>query len=464
MPALYKNAAVGVIGAGTMGAGIAQVASAAGHPVVLFDAVDGAARHGLDSVASGLNKLTERGKMNRAEADGIVDRITIAGAIGDMRDCALVVEAIVEDLGVKQQVFSELEAITAPDAILATNTSSISVTAIGAALERPERLVGMHFFNPAPIMKLVEVISGLATDDDVADAVFETAKEWGKVPARAKSTPGFIVNRVARPYYGEALRLLEEGVADAATIDALFTGAGGFRMGPFELMDLIGNDVNYAVTESVFAAFHQDPRYRPSQTQAELVAAGRLGRKSGRGFYDYQDGAEKPEPSSLPAAEAGASNDTLIALTDGRTANQRAMAEERPVIVYDLVYEDGPRKRIGFAASSDVSHDAINSFVAAAQSDGMNVTALDDTPGLVVMRTVAMLANEAFEVVHQGVADAESVDAAMQFGVNYPLGPLAWAERIGVRHVLGVIDALFDLYRDQRYRASLGMRRAAGVA
>ena len=300
MSALPTSNTVAVIGAGTMGAGIAQVAAAAGHPVLLYDAFEGAAEKGLARIGQGLAKLVDRGKMTAADRDSLLARIVPVGGLADLAPAALVIEVIVENLEVKRQVFAELEDICGENAILATNTSSISVTAIGAALKRPERLVGMHFFNPAPVMKLVEIVSGLATAPEIAEVVHATATAWGKQAVHARSTPGFIVNRVARPFYAEGLRVVEEGAADVATVDAVIKESGGFRMGPFELMDLIGHDVNYAVTQSVFEAYYQDQRFLPSLLQQELVQAGRLGRKSGRGFYDYAEGVEKPAPATAP--------------------------------------------------------------------------------------------------------------------------------------------------------------------
>lgn len=472
MTAIAKAKPVGVIGAGTMGAGIAQLAAAAGHPVLLFDAFEGAAEKGRSRIAKGLDKLVERGRMARAEADALVGRITVAGELGDFAGAALAVEAIVEDLDVKRKLFADLESVMGEDAILATNTSSISVTAIARDLTRPGRLVGMHFFNPAPVMKLVEVISGVATDPDVAATIFDTAEAWGKVAVHARSTPGFIVNRVARPYYAEALRLCEEQVADPATLDALMTEGAGFRMGPFALMDLIGNDVNYLVSLSVFNAYYQEPRFRPSGSQLELVNAGRLGRKSGRGFFDYADDATVPQPSTEPVRDVDQfagfrfgepfdSGGIQILGTDGRTAKSIGQKTGKPTIVYDFVDVSGGSKRLGFAVSADVSGDQIDRFVATLTLHGLAATRLPDWPGLVAMRTLAMLANEGFEAVMQGVTDEAGVDAAMRFGVNYPKGPIGWARAIGLSRILSVLDTIHDLTGDPRYRASLRLRLEA---
>lgn len=476
MNSLPKSAIVGIVGAGTMGAGIAQVAAAAGHGVKLFDTCAGAADAGWKRIADGLEKLVAKGRMILDERAALLDRIHVCENLEGLAGCSLVVEAIVEDLEIKRDLFARLEKFVPVETILATNTSSISVTSIATGLSRPERFAGLHFFNPAPVMKLVEVVSGLATSEDVAFALLETAKAWGKVAVPARSTPGFIVNRVARPYYAEALRLYEEQVADPATIDALLQESGGFRMGPFALMDLIGNDVNYAVSQSVFEAYYQDPRFRPSIVQLEMVNAGWLGRKSGRGFYDYSEGAERLQVRSLRAA-GGAEpysdlvlgstpielEGVLIALTDGRTASERARDEGNPAILYDLMLDPASASRIGFAASEGVPEAVIERFVATLNAGSIAATCLPDWPGLVVMRTVAMLANEAFEAALHGVADEAGIDAAMRFGVNYPVGPVEWARRIGLDHVVSVIDAVFEATHDPRYRVSYGLRRAAAL-
>jgi len=365
----------------------------------------------------------------------------------------------------------------------------------------------MHFFNPVPLMALVEVISGLATDIEVAETVFDTAQAWGKNPVHAKSTPGFIVNRVARPYYAEGWRLLNEQAADAVTIDAVMREGGGFRMGPFELMDLIGHDVNYSVTESVFRAYYSDPRFTPSVLQHELVNAGFLGRKSGRGIYAYGEGAINPQPQaeapqpkpeyvgySVEPGDSSAITDAIaerlkkhgvavtprksaeghrkqeapafhcngaaIYLTDGRTATARAHDDNhRDTVVFDLVLDYANAPRIAVAKADQCSTASFNAAVAMFQSAGFAVTRLDDVPGLAVMRTVAMLANEAADAVNQGVCSATGADIAMQKGVNYPRGPLAWADQVGVRHIAMVLDHLAQAYGEDRYRVSPLLRR-----
>ncbi|HSR51873.1 MAG TPA: 3-hydroxyacyl-CoA dehydrogenase NAD-binding domain-containing protein [Acidobacteriota bacterium] len=291
---------VGVVGAGTMGRGIAQVAATAGHPLLLYDSdpdVIAEARAFLNKIH---DRLVEKGRLSREEADAILARIQDAEEIADLASSSLIVEAIIENLDVKREVFSHLEDMVEDEVLLATNTSSLSVTSVASSCRRPQRVLGAHFFNPAPLMALVEIVPGLATSDSALECCRGLIDSWGKTTVLAKDTPGFIVNRVARPFYGEALRIFDEGIADAATIDWAMREFGDFRMGPFQLMDLIGNDVNLKVTESVFEAFYYDPRFKPSFTQKRMVEAGRLGRKSGRGYYDYSDQAQAPQPNKNP--------------------------------------------------------------------------------------------------------------------------------------------------------------------
>lgn len=289
---------VGVIGAGAMGSGIAQIAAQAGCEVVVIDESEVALEQSGKRLDQILTRLVEKGQISTSERLEIAANIERSSELSRCSDCDLVIEAIIEDLDIKKSVFHSLETVVAPEALLASNTSSLSITGIASSLERPERFIGLHFFNPAPLMPLVEIIPALQTDAQLALRCIEQMRAWGKEPVLAKDTPGFIVNRVARPFYGEALRILEEGIANAATIDAAMRDLG-FKMGPFELMDLIGNDVNYAVTTSVFNAFYQDPRYRPSLVQKRHVEAGWLGRKTQRGYHDYREGA----PTSTPVQD-----------------------------------------------------------------------------------------------------------------------------------------------------------------
>lgn len=507
MQALPTSAVIGVVGAGAMGAGIAQIAAQAGHAVILHDNQAGAAQAGIDSIRHQLERRVAKGKMAQGEANDIVARLHPVDAIDALADCRLIIEAIIEKLEIKRQVFNKLERLCSPETILASNTSSLSIPSIAANLERPERMAGMHFFNPAPVMRLVEVVSGLATSSEVAETLYATANAWGKDAVHASSTPGFIVNRVARPFYAEGLRLLQEGASDAATLDALLREAGGFRMGPFELMDLIGHDVNYAVTRSVFDAYYGDARFQPSLVQHTLVEAGRLGRKSGQGFFDYRKGSERPQPqitaqesyqtqAELPplvaqgipgviasllerAQEAGLKvvrreslqqdgtlclhlGDLMLALSDGRCAAERAVSEGIDALVlFDLCLDYHSASTIALAASHTTPPKARQLATAFFQRLGMNVVWLTDTPGLVVLRTVAMLANEAADAVLQGVCTAQDGDLAMQAGVNYPRGPLAWADSLGLPFIHRTLIHLQQSYGEERYRSSFLLRRKA---
>jgi 3-hydroxybutyryl-CoA dehydrogenase len=298
-----RSAKIGVVGAGAMGSGIAQLAASHGHDVVLHDVSAASLERGTTAIVKNLSRLVEKNRLSNEESNAIRGRISLSGgdessasSLETFEGCALVIEAVVEDLGVKRDLFSRLEKVVGSEAILATNTSSLSITAIARSCAHAKRVIGIHFFNPPTIMPLVEIIPGLATSDRVTAASRAFIDSWGKTTVLASDTPGFIVNRIARPFYGEALRIYEEGIADMATIDWAMRDIGGFKMGPFELMDFIGNDVNFAVTRSVFEAMYFDPRYKPSVTQQRLFEAGFFGRKSGRGYYDYSSGVEMPEP------------------------------------------------------------------------------------------------------------------------------------------------------------------------
>ena len=494
-----------VVGAGIMGAGIAQVAAQAGHPVWLHDNRAGAAAQAKDKLATSLQGLVAKGKLAAADADAALARITPIDELTAAAGARLVVEAIVENLAVKRALFAQLEGLMGADCVLATNTSSISVTAIANGLQRPGRLVGMHFFNPVPLMKLVEVVSGLHTEPAVAQAIFELSAAWGKTPVHARSTPGFIVNRIARPYYAESLALLQEQATTPAVLDACLRAAG-FRMGPCELMDLIGHDTNFAVTNSVYEANFYDKRYAPSGVQRELVDAGWLGRKTGRGFYAYpNDGAALPvalhgAPSlggevvvhgQGPLADAlhqaattalapqgwGPGRDPTsgwtglavdcarLMLTDGRSAAEvAATLGLADVALFDrsvtgtphapgtpLAYALAPQAGAGWAEQA-------GAWLAAL---GFAPQRMADAPGLVVARTVAMLINEAADAVQQGVCTPEGADAAMKLGVNYPAGPFEWLARWDVAGVVALLDALDAHHRGERYRASPWLRQRA---
>lgn len=498
-----KGAPVLVIGAGIMGAGIAQVAAQAGHPVMLFDMREGAATEAKTKLAASLQALVAKGKLTAESVAQTLSRIQAIVGLEAAAHAALVVEAIVEKLDAKRGLFKQLEGIVSPDCVLATNTSSISVTAIANGLQHPGRLVGMHFFNPVPLMKLVEVVSGLQTSQAVADAIFEITKTWGKVPVHARSTPGFIVNRIARPYYAETLALLQEQASTPPVLDACLR-AVGFRMGPCELMDLIGHDTNFSVTSSVFEANFFDKRFVPSLVQRELVDGGLLGRKSGRGFYDYSPGAasvaqpafvQAAEPVALPTygrlcvAGAGLLADRLasnlqaagaayqrdlsaawvgltvdgaeLRLTDGRPVSSLAAQQGADVAVFDLPVSQQEGATLAWAPSYLASEAWTAQAPQWLRVLGFNPVEVADTPGLVVARTLAMLINEAADAVQQGVCSQQGADSAMKLGVNYPAGPFEWLAGWNVAAVLAVLDALDAHYRGERYRVSPWLRQKA---
>ncbi|KDB10441.1 3-hydroxybutyryl-CoA dehydrogenase [Burkholderia sp. lig30] len=491
--ALALSAVIGVIGAGAMGAGIAQVAAAAGHTVLLYDLSEAACDKALAGIRANFARLAEKGRLEPAQADAAGQRISAVSSLAGLSSAALIVEAAAERLDIKREIFATLERHVDDACLLATNTSSISITSIAAGLRVPQRVAGLHFFNPAPLMALVEVVSGLATSPEVAQVLYDTAAAWGKKPVMAKSTPGFIVNRVARPYYAEALRVLNEQGGTPASIDAVMREAGGFRMGPFELMDLIGHDVNFAVTESVFRAYFNDPRFTPSLIQQELVNAGFLGRKSGRGFYSYAEGAMPPSPDVEPPRDAPAAvtlfaqdgpADALrarlaervgcakqtgahpgdliatagrasIALTDGRTATERAaQTGVADLVLVDLARDYAQAGLVALTRALQCSDAAYADAVGLFQQAGFRVVGLADVPGMIAMRTVAMLANEAADTVNQGVCTPADLDLAMEKGVNYPCGPLAWADAIGIVRVHRVLIHLAAAYGEDRYRVS----------
>ena len=489
---------IGVIGAGTMGAGIAQVAAQAGCRVKMYDARDGAAQAALVRTSDTLAKLAEKGKLSADDAKSASARMTSATDLADFHDCDLVVEAIIEDLHAKQALFRSLETICASTVVLATNTSSISITAIANGLARPENVVGMHFFNPAPVMQLVEVVTGHLTSTAIAERMEACVREWKKTPVRCKSSPGFIVNRVARPYYGEAFRVLESGGADVPTIDLVLREAGGFKLGAFELLDLIGLDVNLMVTKSVWNAYYQDSRFRPSLTQEEMVAGGLLGRKSGRGFYVYPAEVAAPPASMLgpvptmvqyllesdaldPLIErikaagikvqARKEDDPLgagmfrvgnatVCLTDGRSATQLAYEEELSnVVSVDLARDFATAKRVALARGEETTTAALADAVGLFRALGMEVSIITDIPGMIVARTLAMLANEAADAVLANVSDAAGVDTAMKLGVGHPEGPLATADRIGLTLINAILVNMQGHTGDDRYRQSLLLQR-----
>jgi len=392
---------IAVIGAGTMGAGIAQLAAKYGCCVRLIEINEIVLNDSLAAIKKRLDRSVEKGKITQQDADNLIDRIQPASTIENLQDVELVIEAVVEDIAIKQKVFKSLEAATSDSAILASNTSSISIGLIAEALNDPSRVVGMHFFNPAPVMPLVEIIAGDKSKKEHVDRAYESAKAWGKIPVRAKDTPGFIVNRVARGFYLEALRLLGEGVAGVDEIDQVMKNHGKFRMGPFELMDLVGLDVNLAVSTSVWEQMDQHPRFTPHEIQRKLVEQGHLGRKSKQGFYLYHD--DNPPHSALPV--------------------DRQSFELSPLLV-----------------------DVMRVFTIKACESEMT-----GTEQYIFSRILSAIINEAGMAYSDGVASSDDIDIAMMKGTNYPKGPLAWADEIGHRNVRGVLKSLNDHVDDKRY-------------
>lgn len=494
MTALDLSSPVAVVGTGTMGQGIAQVALVAGHSVRLYDAAPGRAQGAADAIGARLDRLVEKDRLTSTDRDAARARLLPAESLADLADCTLVVEAVLERLDVKQELLRELEGIVGEDCLLATNTSSLSVTAIGGALANPGRFVGLHFFNPAPLLPLVEVVSGFATDVTSATRAYETARAWGKTPVACADTPGFIVNRIARPFYAEAFAVYEAQGADPATIDAILRECGGFKMGAFELTDLIGQDVNESVTHSVWQSFFQDVRFTPSLSQRRLVESGRLGRKSGHGWYDYTEEAERDEPHTAEQApqpayvvaegDLGPASELLtlireagiavreededhgtrmvlpgggqLALADGQTS-----VEFRDVVYFDLALDYRRATRIALSASQDTSPQTLAEAIGLFQALGKNVSVIGDVPGMIVARTVARVVDLAHDAVAKGVATEEDIDTAMRLGVNYPLGPFEWSRRLGRNWAYALLDDLHLRDPSGRYAPSLALYRHA---
>ncbi|WP_294275615.1 3-hydroxyacyl-CoA dehydrogenase NAD-binding domain-containing protein [uncultured Chryseobacterium sp.] len=373
---------VGIIGAGTMGIGIAQVAATNGCKVWVYDANAQQVETATLGLEKTLTKLVDKQKISGEKMTEILANISIATELKDFKDCELIIEAIIENKEIKTKVFTELENHVSESCIIGSNTSSISITSLGAELKHPERFIGIHFFNPAPLMPLVEVIPSLLTGKSLPEKIYSLMKDWGKTPVIAKDIPGFIVNRIARPYYGEALRIVEENIATIEQVDDAMKTIGNFKMGPFELMDLIGVDVNFSVTKTVYNEYFYDPKYKPSLLQQRMSEAKLHGRKTGKGFYDYAEGAAKPEPQK---------DDSL----------------------YQQIF----------------------------------------------MRIISMLINEAVEAKRLGIANDEDLELAMQKGVNYPKGLLAWGEEIGYAKISGILQNLYEEYQEDRYRQSPLLRK-----
>lgn len=485
---------LGIVGAGVMGRGIAQVAVLAGIRVLIHDSRVGAAGQAVDQLAGTLHTLQKKGRLEATAVETALERVHGVDALQALAPCQVVVEAIVEDLDAKRRVMRELESVVTDAAVLATNTSSLSVTEIAAGARLPGRIAGMHFFNPVPLMRLVEVVRGERTQPEVADFLVELAERFGHKPVRARDTPGFIVNHAGRGYGPEALRILTEGVASVETIDAVLRGAAGFRMGPFELFDLTGLDVSHPATEAIYRQYYGEPRYQPSNAAGRRVAAGLLGRKTGRGFYSYEDAAPPPA-SGVPVASSANSQLSSVWLSP------RAEAVRPIVTAAGAVLETGDRPSpqalcvlapLGMDASAaaaelgldgsrcvavDVlfgldtcrtlmatvatSSDTLAEAYALFTADGIQCHVISDSAGFVCQRVVAMLVNISCDMAQQRIAAPQDIDDSVVLGLGHPRGPLSWGDAVGPTVMLSVLEALHATTGEARYRPSPWLRRRA---
>ncbi len=489
---------IAVIGTGTMGRGIAQIAAAAGCTVLMGDAKDGADEEARNSLAATFAMLAAKGKMTAAEAEAATARLKPTQPTSpDFAKCALVVEAIIEHLDAKRALFSALEDIVPEDCVLATNTSSLSVTAIAAGCKRPERVAGLHFFNPVPLMKVVEVVAGCRTRPDVVDFLSALVRRMGHGAVTTQDTPGFLVNHAGRGFGPEALRLMAEGVADPITIDRILTMQAGFRMGPFELLDLVGLDVTVSVMESIYHQYFQEPRYRPSHLAKARLEAGLLGRKSGQGFYSYVDGQiQRPvqpppelapqrgiwvsrahpgaggllaqslegmgmrlDPVEAPGAESVCLVTPLGADTS-TAAIEQGLDPERVIAIDPLFGFDH-----GFTAmtSPATRRDVLDSALCMLAQGGKPVWRINDSLGFVAQRMVAGIINIACDIAQQKIASPGDIDLAVKAGLGYPQGPLNWGDKLGAKRILEILETMHRLSGEPRFRPSPWLRRRAGL-
>ncbi len=475
----------GVAGSGTMGRGIVQVLAQCGVRTLVFDAQPGAALKARESIAQALHKQVERGRLERAAADAALGRVELTDSLEAFAPCHVVVEAIVEDLQAKRELFGKLEGIVGEDCVLASNTSSLSVTAMAAACRRPQRVAGYHFFNPVPLMKIVEVVDGELTGREVSDALTALAQRFGHFPVRCKDTPGFVVNHAGRAYVPEALRILGEGVADFAAIDRILVDAAGFRMGPFSLMDLVGLDVSHAVMKSMYHQYFEEPKYRPSFLAEARVAAGLLGRKTGRGWYNYgKDGSAERIPEVVPSAalpdsvwavpELKAMLGSVKVQTDpakaqvclvaplGQDATTAALEhglDPARTVAVDPLF--GFSKRITLMSTPVTRPEARDAAHALLAAGGVPVSPIQDSPGFVAQRVVAHIVNVGCDIAQMRIAAPQDLDRAVTLGLGYPRGPLAMGDAVGPAKVLSILNSLYDAYREPRYRPSPWLRRRA---
>ncbi|MBX3659421.1 MAG: 3-hydroxyacyl-CoA dehydrogenase [Ramlibacter sp.] len=490
---------IGIVGAGAMGRGIAQIAAQSGSAVLLFDTQPDAVSKAQAAVGSQWDKLQEKGRMAPADVQAAKARLQAAGSLGALAGCDLVVEAIVERLDVKKAVFAELEGIVGETAVLATNTSSLSVTAIAAGLKRPQQFAGFHFFNPVPLMKVVEVIAGLKTLPTVCEALSACARQMGHTPVLAQDTPGFIVNHAGRGYGTEALRIVSEGVADFATIDRILKDQAGFRLGPFELMDLTALDVSHPVMESIYQQYYDEPRYRPSVITAQRLAGGVVGKKVGEGFYRYADGvaqmpaeAAVPEVAELPPVWVSSRatrrpelyqllKDLGAKIETGQSPSPQALTLVAPLgfdvttvavverldpartVGIDLLVEDTATRRRVLATNPATRADMRDAAHALFARDGKAVSVIRDSGGFVTQRVLATIVNIASDICQQRICSPADLETAVTLGLGYPLGPLAMGNRYGPTNVLEVLFNMQTVYGDPRYRPSPWLRRRGAI-
>lgn len=490
---------IAVVGTGAMGRGIAQIAAEAGSHVLLYDLSEADAIAAQQAILTQWTRRVEKGQLQTTEAGALSKRLEVVTQLSDLADCELVIEAIVERLDAKQSLFTSLESVVHADCVLASNTSSLSVTSIGAVLERPERLAGFHFFNPVPLMKLVEVIGGLKTDDKVCQRLYAYALAVGHTPVRAADTPGFIVNHAGRGFGTEALRVAGECVADFTTIDRILKDQAGFKLGPFELMDLTALDVSHPVMESIYQQYYQEPRYRPSPITAQRLSGGLLGRKSGQGFYDYIDGKivvppevlVPPLQKQLPVwiSPKASRRQALIALAHqlGAAIESGARPSDQALILVaplgfdvttiaaveqldatrtmgiDMLLDDSQTRRRVLATNPATRADIRDAAAALFASDGKPVSVIRDSGGFVTQRVLATIVNIGADMCQQGICSPSDLNRAVQIGLGYPRGPLALGDWVGPVNILEVLFNLQTVYGDPRYRPSPWLRRRAAL-
>lgn len=492
-----KDLKIGLAGAGTMGRGIAQIAAQAGITVKVFDAREGAVEAARESIAAVLRKQVEKGRMDASAMDRTMANIQPVASLEAMADCDIAVEAIIEKFELKCELFRALEDILPEHAILATNTSSLSVTGMAAACRHPGRVAGLHFFNPVPLMKIVEVINGALTEPEVTQTLLKLCERMGHAAVQSRDLPGFIVNHAGRAFGPEGFRILSEGIAEFHTIDRIMREAGGFRMGPFELFDLIGLDVSQLVMNSIYDQFFQEQRFRPTALVAQRVSAGLLGRKSKRGFYDYSSGAPAPVPEQacppvgkLPVwvsnAEPDAAEQLRTALEqDGVTVVRGERAPDDAILMVtpfgtdtsttcvaqgldpartvavDMLFPLTRRRTLMCSPATaaqyrDAAHGALG-------AGGIPVSVIRDSPGFIAQRIVAQIVSISCDIAQQRIASPRDIDTAVRIALNYPDGPLSMGDALGARRILGILDGLYSFYGDPRYRPSAWLKRRAAL-